>query len=110
MRRAESRRLASVLPAAGASSFALLRCRAVGAINFRIANGCFTERSLARMARLSQTHVHHVLSDQREGSLRVLDALCVAAGVELAALWGIASYAELAEPSGAWWRVAASIG
>lgn len=62
-----------------AKTFSALRFEALAEIRFRVRNGEFTERQLARVARLSQTHVHNVLGCKREASIEALDKLRAAA-------------------------------
>lgn len=83
--------------------FAELRRRAIAAINARIADGYFTERGLARVARVSQPHTPHILNGQRIGNLDILDKLCHAAGVSPFAL-----ASEMASTEEAWWKMEAA--
>ena len=62
---------------------ASLREDALRAARSRLANGYFSERQLARVARVSQPHLHNVLCGKRAPSAQVLDRICDAAGVEL---------------------------
>ena len=56
-------------------SFQLLHARALRALQHKIHNGEFSERTLARLARVSQPHVHHVLCQKRRGRLELIDQL-----------------------------------
>jgi hypothetical protein len=56
-------------------SFTLLHARALRALQHKIHNGEFSERTLARLARVSQPHVHHLLCQKRRGRLEVIDQL-----------------------------------
>jgi AraC-like DNA-binding protein len=49
-------------------SFVALRARLVAAIRSHLADGYYSERELARVAGISQPHLHHILSGQRAGT------------------------------------------
>jgi len=87
-----------------AVTFEELRRLALQAIRLRVANGYFSERQLARLARLSQPQVHNVLKGKRAASFRTIDRLCAAAAVDIAE---IARSGRSSEPEEAWWKIAA---
>ena len=66
--------------------FVELRQLALSAIHHKISNGEFSERALARRARLSQPATHNLLHGKRTGQLETLDSLCSAADVRIAEL------------------------
>ena len=49
-----------------AVTFEELQRRLIRLVNYRISNGDFTERGLARMLRISQPHLHNVLKGVRK--------------------------------------------
>lgn len=55
----------------------------LGELNRRVHNGLITERGLARVAGLSQPHVHHILSGKRRLTAPVADRLMAAASIDL---------------------------
>jgi len=59
-------------------TFAQLRTRFIAATRHRIHNGEFTERGLARLAGISQPHLHNILKGVRDLTPAVADALLVA--------------------------------
>jgi hypothetical protein len=61
-------------------TFAEASAQALRLIYLRIDNGDFSERGLSKLARLSQSHTHHLLSGHRTASIAMLDRLCKAAG------------------------------
>ncbi|MGC2661900.1 MAG: helix-turn-helix transcriptional regulator [Bryobacteraceae bacterium] len=61
--------------AANAVNFDTLQGRLIALANFRIRNGEFTERGLARMLQVSQPQMHNVLKGQRRLRWELADAL-----------------------------------
>ncbi len=64
-------------------TFEQLLARLLGEIRRRIENGQLTERGLARLTRISQPHVHHVLSGKRGITPEVADRFMTALGLDL---------------------------
>lgn len=60
----------------------------LGELNRRVHNGLITERGLARLAGISQPHVHHILSGKRQLTAAVADRLMAAVSIDLADLVG----------------------
>jgi transcriptional regulator with XRE-family HTH domain len=63
--------------------FAVLETRAVALLRTKIRNGEITERGLARMAGISQSHVHNVLSGARGLSWEVADQVFGSLGLSV---------------------------
>jgi transcriptional regulator with XRE-family HTH domain len=75
---------------------AALHRRIVQSVNVRIRNGECTERRLARLAGLSQPHVHNVLKGVRELSVDVADRMMECLGMSLLDLFEPEEWAVLA--------------
>lgn len=65
------------------ATFAELLGRLRADLLTRMANGEFTERGLARIAGISQPHIHHVFSGQRSLTPAVADVILAALGLSL---------------------------
>ncbi len=64
-------------------TFTGLRDRLTNHLLMRVRSGEITERSLARLCRLSQSHVHHVLKGKRALSFEAADQILLALHIEL---------------------------
>lgn len=64
-------------------SFEQLQSRLLTAIRLKIANGEFTERGLARIAGISQPHIHHILKGQRSLTSDTADSLLTCLNLSL---------------------------
>jgi hypothetical protein len=62
-------------PSLAEATFETLQSRLIALVNFRIRNGEFTERGLARMLQVSQPQMHNVLKGQRKLQWDLADAL-----------------------------------
>ena len=67
--------------------FAELLARLPERVRMQIHNGELTERGLARLAGLSQPHIHNVLSGQRILTVSVADRILTALDLSLSDLW-----------------------
>jgi len=56
-------------------SFTELQSRLVATLKERVQSGELTERGIARLARLSQPHIHNVLNGKRLPSFEASDAI-----------------------------------
>lgn len=56
-------------------TFSILKARLIRVINRRLYSGEFTERGLARILQVSQTHLHHVLKQRRKLRAELADGL-----------------------------------
>lgn len=79
-------------------TFEQLLARLLKEVAGRIQNGQFTERGLARMSRLSQPHVHHILKGKRGMTPEVADRFLQALGMEADDLFGKAEAEERMGP------------
>lgn len=62
-------------------TFQVLQRRLIALINFRIRNGEFTERGLARILEISQPQMHNVLKGQRKLHCELADVMLRKLGV-----------------------------
>jgi hypothetical protein len=62
-------------PSLAEINFYALQSRLIALVNYRIRNGEFTERGLARMLRVSQPQMHNVLKGHRKLQWDLADAL-----------------------------------
>jgi transcriptional regulator with XRE-family HTH domain len=63
-----------------------LERRLLADIRERVRRGDLTERGLARLAGVSQPHIHNVLKGKRDLSIETADAILSALGIDLADL------------------------
>lgn len=56
-------------------TFLDLHQRLVANLRLRVRSGEFTERGLARLTRVSQPHIHHVLREEKLLSLNMADQI-----------------------------------
>lgn len=63
-----------------------LERRLLADIRERVRRGDLTERGLARLAGVSQPHIHNVLKGKRDLSIDTADAILSALGIDLADL------------------------
>jgi transcriptional regulator with XRE-family HTH domain len=59
-----------------------MRSQALEALRVQLHNGYFTERQLARLAKLSQPQVHNLLKGKRKAHIETLDKLLAAARID----------------------------
>lgn len=64
-------------------SFEMLRCRLLQHLRARIQNGELTERSLARLSRISQPHIHNVLKGAKTLSTEFEDRILAALKISI---------------------------
>lgn len=69
-------------------TFALIQKRLLEALRYRLRNGDFTERGLARVAGISQPHIHNVLKGVRVLSPGLSDILMTGLDLSLVELLG----------------------
>lgn len=62
-------------------TFLALHARLISAVRFRISNGEITERGFARLAGVSQPHIHHVLKGARALSPAMSDRILEGLGL-----------------------------
>lgn len=68
-------------------TFHILRTRLVAAVNARLQNGEFTERSLAKILGVSQPQIHNVLKGARTLQWDLADRLIADLGIKILDLW-----------------------
>ena len=88
-------------------TFEQLRAEALAIIRHHIDNGYFTERQLARVARVSQPQVHNVLKGARAPSMTTLDRMCAAAHVDVAEIAAAHKKPATIHQVEPWWKIAA---
>lgn len=88
-------------------TFQQLRAEALATIRRHIANGYFTERQLARVARVSQPQVHNVLKGARLPSAATLDRICQAAHIDVAEIAAAHRKPATINQQQPWWKIAA---
>jgi plasmid maintenance system antidote protein VapI len=64
-------------------TFSVLQFRLIRLIASRLHNGEFTERGLARILRISQPHLHHVLKQTRKLRPELADVLMLKLGLNI---------------------------
>ncbi len=65
----------------GEVTFAVLQARLLGTLRYRINNGEFTERGLARLMGISQPQIHNVLKGARKLSPKAADLFLSRLGI-----------------------------
>jgi plasmid maintenance system antidote protein VapI len=83
-------------PSLARVTFDTLQARLLALVNFRIRNGEFTERALARRLHVSQPQMHNVLKRQRKLQWELADALLVNLGLTVLDLLDLTSTQEQA--------------
>jgi plasmid maintenance system antidote protein VapI len=76
-------------------TFDALRARLLARLRERIRNGEWTERSLARLAGVSQPHLHNCLKGSRVLSPEMADRLMSAAHLSVFDLFGLHEASEI---------------
>ena len=64
-----------------------LERRMIANVRERVRRGDLTERGLARLAGISQPHIHNVLKGKRDLSMEAADAILMAVGIDLVELF-----------------------
>lgn len=64
-------------------NFKGLECRFLGELRERVRSGAVTERGLARLAGVSQPHIHNVLKGKRFFSLEKADQVLRSLGLDV---------------------------